>query len=820
MEVIMKAKLFLPICIFIFSCSSTLWSTEATFGPRRLVMLFDPKNIESPSSDSYALTNCLIANLEQKATPILLSESLWHNFVIRRKRYSELIVKDPFYKEFDVLYQNVQNLIKQYATPSDPMPPLLESALKNIPVNTPELQQGNPVRQRIETDFIYYKTHFDPSEWTVRYITDFAYLLVPNAYEQQVNKNNTTPITLQDLPAGKKLSERELILGLKIDKLQAVSEPLEIPLKTTYPHQMQTHTNMDLSTILVTRNDLGLWPLLSASAKDNEKNEKYLATWNIYLAGHGKADTAADDTLKLEYLSKNLDHGKKLLEEAQQKGMSQENIAILQEKIKQAKETLEKFQTHRAKEKGTAVIAGLEVSTFKKLLNFLNTTINTGTFFYSTCFGSGKNLEAPYQYEGIAKEFNYTIISGASIDAPTRAAGIALFLPPYPQYTTSLAYVTKVHHNSVELAMIFTQNFSAYFEKLEQYQKGTSPETLAAILLTIHPYEKTIKRHSATGISEQAVSQPYNIPLIRYPNAPWFRAINLKDKIFSITKQSIISHQVEGKPFKIQPNGYAILLLYTSYIPVAVIREGNAMPSMLSMIGGNAFHYFEKVDIKDVLLSDVNKGFIPIEKQAYTKGFFIKELICKMSEDAGTDYLELLSGKSVTLHDVIIINNDKRLFGQIFNPVNTMIFTYKDPRRGDLFFQDTWETSVTNISETLNFQPIIPKSKENAAKFTYLHELQKKASEPSQSHLEKLKGRQKVTSLLKEKAGSVTQQYRELKEKNPQGIDAWLVTLTPEERKIIEMIRSSEATEPKPTITKKEFETLQKTQRQEAPSGI
>ncbi len=808
----MKTKFLVSLFIFIFSCSSTLWSMESSFGPRRLIMLFDPNNQESPTSDSYALTNRLIANLEQKAAPILVSESLWHNFVIRRKRYPELTIKDPFYKEFDALYHNVQNVIKQHATPSDPMPPSLENALRNIPVNTPELQQGNPIRRQIETDFICYKTHFDPSEWTIRYITDFAYLLVPNTYEQQVNKNNTTTIILQDLPAGKKLSERELILGLKIDQLQAVPEPLEIPLKTTYPNQKQTHANMDLGTILVTRTDLGLWPLLSASAAANEKNEKYLATWNILLAGHGKSDTAAEDTLKLEYLSKNLDYGKKILENAQQTGMPQENIATLEEKVKKAKEAFEKFQTHLASQKGVAFIAGLEVSTFKKLLNFFNTAVNTGVFFYSTCFGSGKNLDAPYQHEGIAKEFNYTIISGASGDAPSRAAGIALFLPPYPKYPASLAYVTRVHHNIVELSMLFTQNLSAYFEKLEQYQKGTSAETLAAILLTIHPYETKIQ-------PQQVILQPFNIPLIRYPNAPWFRAIDLKDKILSITKQSVISHQAEDKPFKIQPNGYMILLLYTTYIPVAIVREGNAMPSMLSMIAGDAFHYLEKVDVKDVLLSAVIKGFFPVEDQFYTKVFFIKELLCKMDEDAGTDYLERLSGQSVTLHNIVFIQNDKRMFGTPFKPVNTIIMTYKDSQKGELVFQDTWEAGLLS-GEVLTFQRINPKSKENAAKFAYIQEQQKKVSQPAQSHVAKLEGRQKVTSILKEKAGSLIQRYKELKEKNPQGIGAWLTTLTPEQRKMMEMIISSESTKPKPTITKKEFEILHKTQLQEAPSGI
>ncbi len=833
------AFLMHSMCLIIFSSSSTLWSIETTFGPRRLIMLFDPQGQEvATNSDSFALMSTLIAGLEQQVAPILLSQSLWHNFVTRRHRYEELIQKDQFYKQFDNYYHMAQHAIKTHITPENlKLHSLaLEDALKKITVAEPELQHNHPIRQNIMLDFICYKTDFNASEWTIRQIPDFAYILVPNSYEQQLFKNTdpallepvinqpsapVMPQTLttfdalnaQGVPVGQKLSVRELILGLKIDHFTAIANPLALVSTATNAKQIQATASMDLSTLFVTRRDLKLMPFLSKNVQ--EAHERYLATWNIYLSGHGMTDTSARDQLLLERGNKRVMQLEQEIKVKKEIGASHESYESLKNEAERLKPLLQKLQSEISSGKSTVAIAGLDEDTFKKMLNFFNIFIHTGLFFYDTCFGSGKNLDAPYQYGGIAKSFNYTIVSGASVDAPTTVTQPIIFLPPYSKSTLgNIKDTLTVQHNNVELTIKVDQNFKEYFETLEQFQMGTSKENLATIVLTIHAYEKMEKQKDIfMGTYEYAISKPHNIPLVRYPNAPWFRVIDLRNRFITISEQSVLTHQAEHTPFKLQPYGYAAVLLYTSYIPVMIKRTRDEMPTILSMLGGDADHYIEEFNVQGVTLSDVIKGFIPIQDQFFTKRFFIKKLICRVDDYPKYDgQLATISSQDVTLHNVVIINNDRKVFTTNLSGVNVFLCTFTDEALGDIHYQAIWQTDEAIAeSDIPNLTEIDPKSAEGAQQLSLIEQFFKSASEPSLSYAEKLKGRTKVSTLIKEKAGSVLQKYAELKEKNPQGIATWLATLTPDERKMIGIIRSSETSAHKPTLSKKEFETAQKT---------
>lgn len=814
------------ICLIIFACSSTLWSIETTFGPRRLIMLFDPQGQEVATSTDFALMSDLIANIQQQAAPILLSKSLWRNFIDRRHRYEKQIQKDPFYKQFDAYYHMAQNAIKTHVTPENlKLHSLaLEDALKKITVAEPELQHNHPIRENIMLDFICYKTDFNPAEWTIRHIPDFAYILVPNAYEQQLFKNTDpallksvvkssaaiTPQTLtifdslnaQGNSLGQKISLRELILGLKIDHFTPVSNPFAPSSTTTNEKQIEVTANMDLSTIFVTRRDLKLMPFLSKNVQ--EAHERYLATWNIYLIGHGMTDTRARDQLLLERGTKRVAELEKEIKVQKETGASHESYESLKDEAERLKPLLQKLQSEISSGKSTVAIAGLQEDTFKKMLNFFNVFIHTGLFFYDTCFGSGKNLDAPYQYEGIAKSFNYTIVSGASVDAPTTVTRPFIFLPPYSKSMLgNIKNTLKVQNNNVEFTIKFDQNFKEYFEKLEQFQMGTSKESLATILLTIHAYEKMEKQKDVfMGIYEYAISKPHNIPLVRYPNAPWFRVIDLRNRFISISEQSVLTHQAEHTPFKLQPYGYAAALLYTSYIPVMIKRDRDEMPTILSMIGGDADHYIEEFEVQGVTLSDVIKGFIPIKDQFFTKRFFIKKLICRVDDYPKYDgQLATISSQEVTLHNVVIINNDRKVFTATpSSGMNVFLCTYNDATLGDIHYQAMWQVDeVFAESDIPNLTEVDPTSPEGAHERSLVEQFFKTTSKPSLSHAEKLAGRTKVTSFLKEKTVPILQKYAELKEKNPQEIAKWLATLTPDDRKMIGIIHQSEMEKQKPT---------------------
>jgi hypothetical protein len=75
-------------------------------------------------------------------------------------------------------------------------------------------------------------------------------------------------------------------------------------------------------------------------------------------------------------------------------------------------------QGHGGSEWRQRAIIGLSPQDFKDTLRFFN-TLPTNLFVYNTCFAGGANLNIPYLTKGIPDIYNFTIVSAASVDAPT-----------------------------------------------------------------------------------------------------------------------------------------------------------------------------------------------------------------------------------------------------------------------------------------------------------------------------------------------------------------------------------------------------------------
>ncbi len=858
----MKVQFFLSLFIFIFSCSSTLWGMDTAFPPRRLIILFDPHGQEIATSTDFAIMSGLISALEQQAAPIIISESLWNNFVIRRFRYDRLKDKHPtgpmifmelLHKYGPILTgpdylsntRTIEKLHDLYAAHYGYYQQALQVIRtnkgfnRNMPLNgikvfEPELQPDHPLRRDIDFDFVCYKTTFNPHEWTVHHIPNFAYILIPQAYEKQLAQN----IKMATLPQLANITKRELILGLKVDHISKVADPLKVPDEVVSAQQAAATDKADLKYLFVTRGDLGLLAP-ERRLKAPESFENLLGPWNVYATGHGSPDKSASIKEQIAKKEKQLKQYEQEIQEMKQlidqynKDLALANRNLHLPSARAAKESsLRLIELHTSsknaaelaayqlraelidlykgvtKGKIGGVIAGLYIDEFKEVLAFFNSSVRTGSFFYDTCFSSGKNLEAAYQYKDLPVTYNYTIVSGASVDAPTTVGGAKVAIPPYTGLAGTLFVQTQVRNGQEEFKIYVEQHFDTYFDQLEEFQAGSATNSFADILDTIHTFK-----------TRMSLIKLHNVPLVRFPNTEWFRVVDMPKFVASITEQSVVTHQAENKPFKLTTQ--EAVLVSTPHVPVPVNVENDKMPAMLSMIGGNADHYFEEISAPKVSLSDVIAKFLAIPGQYFTKRYLIKKLTCRV--DTNPQYKGLIAiakGDKVTLRDVIIMQNDTEYFtDDPHNKVNVVLFTYTGIRGKDtLAHRAVWPASEKlNSGEIPNLEYLSETGKEAQKQLAKVAQAFAQKSQPPAERAEQLAGRTKIISFVKDTAKKVLQEYKKLKETNPQGIATWLKTLPANERKMITVIHESEIAKEmakhKPTLTKKEFEAWKKAQQ-------
>lgn len=934
------------VLTFVLQYGNQLCANRGFFGPRRLIAFFDPHGQEIPTSQSFAIMASLIAGLEQQTTPIIISESLWNNFVIRRHRYEALAtgkkietsVFSDLMKKYDKLltgkswlgadfnvlkfiekmqslyqthykkFQEIQKTIQQQVTPEemkDPFftaPSSLITALQKIEITEDELQHNHPLRKEIDLDALCYHTNFNPNEWIIRNIPDFAFVLVPKSYIKKIQpdlKNasvNLVTINPKKTPELKDatifssitpegsmsktgLTVRELLLGLKVDHLNPVADPLQIPKFKISAKQAQTTDDIDLSQIFVTRVDLGLLTpveanlqkiyqklrtLLAETYNNNrikmglatlteqeniDQFERYLGGWNIYLKGHGSADNIAFYKQKLAARQAHL----KLYSD--QIEATEKNIKKYEQKFKKykkkwkkakidsyeeetywkqrtiAQDTIRQFESLKrkveSKLKNTlaqtkdliariqsgqtgGTIAGLYIDEFKELTSFLNTYVYTRLFFYDTCFAGGQNLKAPYQYEDIQESFNYTIASGAISDAPTTVRPPNMALPPYTQSGLEFLDAFGMRSGKASLKLQLDQDFTKFFEMLELYQAGTpnySYQTLADILNTIHRFKffRLSPRHL------------HNIPLVRYPNTQWFKVVDMPQYVDSITEQSIITKQADGTTYTFKTKD--ALLLYTSHIPVPITIDGPKMPALISMIGGEANHYIAELNATEIPLSEVIKACMPIEDQYFTKRFFIKKLTCYLDDAAQhEDLIKNRKGNVVTLHNVLIINNDKTLFDKNVNVV--FILLKGLDIEGELYRFATWATTQMITSTQLLEKLSLRKKINNFAKVKNTIE---NIMQTPKAREKKIKRRKRVIRFIKQKtammqkAAPLLQTFKAKQQEGQEALEMWFDALPEGERRIIAIIKRSEELPTKPILTKKEFEEWHKGLKPKTP---
>ena len=154
---------------------------------------------------------------------------------------------------------------------------------------------------------------------------------------------------------------------------------------------------------------------------------------------------------------------------------------------------------------GKKLTINLDLDNFTKLLQALNTKIPTNLFFYNSCYGgSQKVLTEPYE-KIPGKTLNYTLVSGASSNAPS-----------------ALNPSDKWYNIGNRICTPLTVDFESFFESLETGKPIT--ESLNAIV------ENTIN----AGYS-------FSTPIVRFPGTETFTTQWKKGKKDTYTKTSLDS---------------------------------------------------------------------------------------------------------------------------------------------------------------------------------------------------------------------------------------------------------------------------------------
>ncbi len=343
--------------ISIICLLSTLASAEPEKSHfRNIIILLDQEgtyeNIGRPGR--IFLTNKLQAALNEQAAPIIINAALWNAFIEKRLSIQQMAeVPDSPEKKALEMYNNVGERLtywidhyrKQNIEPMQAKQLGLEKV--NEEFYQKEINEDNKsVTHEASVALAAYLTHFDKNEWEVYTNGKSFYLLSPKKNLEKLQKNETKRAN------NTSFSEKELLLGLKVDHLSPVAD-IEDPVTGYFDgSEHKKSLSLVLHDFFITKHDI------------NSQELPY--KWNIILSGHGGS-------------------------------------------------YYKEITTDKTTPEAKAIIADLTVDEFHSVLEFCEHSISTNSFHYSTCYGAGNHIKMAFDDYG-NPAYNYSIICGCISD--------------------------------------------------------------------------------------------------------------------------------------------------------------------------------------------------------------------------------------------------------------------------------------------------------------------------------------------------------------------------------------------------------------------
>lgn len=178
----MKDEMTITLFLMLI-CSVSVFSVD-----RNLVIIIDAMRQETVDTDEINMTHQALTALQQKASMVLMSVSLWKNIIDRKERFFQAI-KQPASLESDMfrLYQTTSAYLKQakYALP------LINQQLSHDWFGThfaQLAQSGLEQLHRIRFDFACYRFVADLNQWKVYAVNQGMLLFVPHTIRCQVDE--------------------------------------------------------------------------------------------------------------------------------------------------------------------------------------------------------------------------------------------------------------------------------------------------------------------------------------------------------------------------------------------------------------------------------------------------------------------------------------------------------------------------------------------------------------------------------------------------------------------------------------------------------
>lgn len=532
-----------------------LYSSEI---PRRLAIFFDwgievaSRELEKAEYDPNnrqkepVLTYFLIA-LAQKAAPIIVTSSLWHSFVTRRKIFEDFLEGDGLsYKKYtrfkeEATIKQFQTYTRAYFQPNGEQ--ILGWA-------------GQPIRMELDKYFFCYAIPFQENDWILKKASDYIYVLIPNAYLEQLKKSKELEKSEEQKKVFeevkktfkeqnkdkqiKELSDDDFYLGLKISKMEIMSyqdaldpdkhklsidrskitellNPKDVKMATLLPSLPENfilgkHFINIINDIFVTMQDL----VVNKNAEKTELNQAlYLHKWHIYQVGHGSSSSPG--------------------------ALQEINLAGV------------KVPTE------WALQAGIELFTFREWLSFLQTSIKTEFLYYETCYSGGDHLKKLYEHQW---DYPKTIVQKPDIFRYMIVTGNQLYTTTESKANMSDRNLSIPYKKALrdEIKMRYPIEFPSFFEAVKKYFSLdhidlSDKKPYFDILKQITALQTDLQTRAMTTLNDwkmisdlrksleklnfitlyAVISYVHEItkdnqPAVRYPGTEWFVPVPLDEK--------------------------------------------------------------------------------------------------------------------------------------------------------------------------------------------------------------------------------------------------------------------------------------------------
>lgn len=650
--------------------------------------------------------NSLASALYNPSVPVIASTSIWKSILERAQiiadsaNLSSEEFVNKYYKKYKTDYEYQNSLLidtqflkmlyafcrKSYQTYHQLNNSISAAALKhkkvNFILNTINSQYADPslggiltsnedlrlwqgVNELLLCFLIVQKIKEDRNEWILRKPDPCTILMIPKSYlngvkekvyefaknrlNMSVSLDELLYNSLRDSNSKRFLTVDEIILGLKFENWAELPDPFSVP-----EESCEEKYNSYLSDRFIKKQNKifsGVLPEILMNQQDYKtySQEKFLTrsdpawlpefiSWNVFGFGHGSPPLQTAPEQDINYYTMGL----------------RENAMIA-------------------------------------LLDFFD-SINTRMLFYASCYAGGQRLRSLYlDHEKdriLKKKFKYTIAVSAITQIATLGVVFPMNMPPYNPPLTNSFVVSSLDMQKLRVKPFFYPNFNAFFNDLH---------TIAREIIDYKTGKKIVKPVSYKDIFLHVVDflskeQFYaNIPQIRFAGTAWFNVIDLPDKLLRLTKTFLKTQEAEinlGVKDKLTIKNKNIVLVDAeqiwhplpgyahSEVDFALEIKG-AMPKFISMVDGNAWHAFDKVDARSFGLLNVLNQFWGLQNTFYGRTFFMRELLVrndlssKQSALIGTGKNPVLSLKNVYIFSHASGPRDYQLYKTVLDNVVT-----------------------------------------------------------------------------------------------------------------------------------------------------